>query len=135
MREKCSESLGYICLSISGVALLPEHEDVRIAISDSSSGEMIRNTLHSEVSARCGHHVHICLSAFEIREASLSEYSSMLIVYVKSGTLRWDHISTAASGPKQTKAVNTEPKSPGTPIWFILSYSGRRLNLPSVATQ
>ena len=86
MREESSESLGYICLSISGAALLPEHEDIRLAISDDFSGDMIRDTLRSEASARCRHHVYICLSASGIREASLSEYSSVLIVYVKSAT-------------------------------------------------
>ena len=71
VREECSESLGYICLSISGAALLAQHTDIRLAISDSFSGDMIRDTLHSKASARCRHHVYICLSAFGIRKASL----------------------------------------------------------------
>ena len=41
VEEECSESLGYICLSISGAALLSEHEDIRLAISDGFSGDMI----------------------------------------------------------------------------------------------
>lgn len=88
VREECNESLGYVCLSISAAALLPEHEVIRLAISDTFSGDMIRDTLHSEASARCRHHVYICLSAFATREASISEYSSMGVVFVKSATLQ-----------------------------------------------
>lgn len=68
------ESLGYVCLIISGAALL---KDIRLAISDSLSRDMTRDTLDSEASARCRHHVYICLSAFGTREALLSEHFSM----------------------------------------------------------
>ena len=66
-------SPGLHLLLISGVALLAQHDENRLAISGCLSGDMIRDTWHSEASARCRHQVYICLSAYGIRGASLSD--------------------------------------------------------------
>ena len=49
VREESSDSLSYICLSISGAALLPEHEDIRLAIPDSDTRHSARSMQTSYV--------------------------------------------------------------------------------------